>query len=119
MSDTFTGITAESRYYELKNLPKGKSSYFSVLHSNVRSLKKNIDKLQSCIFNTETTFSVIGITETWLKENEALLPIHNLKGYNFVSRGRNDRLGGGVGIFIKKSLKYKIREDLNLFELEV
>ena len=42
-----------------------------------------------------------------------------MDGYNFVSQGRSDRSGGGVGIFVNESLKYKIREDLKLFVSEV
>ena len=66
-------MTAELDYHELKNLPQCKSSYFSVLHANVRSLKKNIDKLHSCLLNVKPSFSVIGITETWIKEKRETL----------------------------------------------
>ena len=104
-----------SEYYDLNNVPTRTSSSLNLFHCNIRSLKKNIDRLYSCISNVDTSFSVLGITETWLNNNEKLLPIHGLSGYNFVGKGRRNRPGGGVGLFIKDTLKYKIRDDLNVF----
>ena len=40
--------------------------------------------------------------------------IFSIPGYNFVSKFRKHKPGGGVGIFIKSSFEYKRRPDLQL-----
>ena len=40
----------------------------SLMHLNVRSIPKNIDKLNSYLLSLDIQFSIIGLTETWLKE---------------------------------------------------
>ena len=41
----------------------------SIMHLNIRSLNHNFDNLKQLIDNPlQSTFSVIGLTETWLKK---------------------------------------------------
>ena len=90
------------------------NSYFSVFHLNVRSLMPKLDDLQQYLVEITHKFSVIGISETWLKnDNEAF--IHHLPGYSFVNNNRKTKNGGGVGMFyISSALKFRVRYDLNL-----
>jgi exonuclease III len=37
-----------------------------------------------------------------------------LEGYDFTSAHRENKKGGGVGIYIAERLKYKLRKDLNI-----
>jgi hypothetical protein len=60
-------------------------------------------------------FSVIGISETWLQNNNNSI---NLESYNFVHNCRQDRIGGGVGLYLDNSLNYKPRSDLSCDGLE-
>lgn len=56
------------------------------------------------------------ISETWLDNlitNDEL----NLKNFTLHRNDRN-RHGGGVAIFIKDTITYKVREDLNIFSIE-
>ena len=56
------------------------------------------------------SFSSIGVSETWLhnfKEN-----LYTIPGYCFISNTRQHKSGGGVGLFIKSDLKFKLRTDL-------
>ena len=56
---------------KLKNQPAINNSKFSILHNNVRSLKKNIENFQTHLLNElDYTFSVIGITETRINQVE-------------------------------------------------
>ena len=56
------------------------------------------------------SFSIIGVSETWLnKSNEHLF---NIPGFNFISNIRQHKSGGGVGLHIKDDLKFKPRIDL-------
>jgi hypothetical protein len=54
-------------------------------------------------------FSVIGITETWLRQEE-----HNvgIDGYNFVPNYRHRKAGGGVGLYLADHLEFTLRSDL-------
>ena len=41
---------------------------FSILNANIRSINKNFDKLKECIKSTNHPFTIIGLSETHLKE---------------------------------------------------
>lgn len=41
---------------------------FSILHLNIRSLEYNLSNLTDLLNNVDIKFSVIGITETWLRD---------------------------------------------------
>ena len=114
--------TIDSLYYDAKYLNScnnNEKSCLSFIHFNIRSIKKNVDKLQLCLQSLETEFSAIGLTETWMSDNDCVLGIHNLPGYTYVGNGRTGRSGGGVGIFIKDNLQYCIRKDMKLFNENV
>lgn len=73
----------------------------TILHCNVRSIARNFDGL--CTFLAEHSFlyDVIAITETWLMPGES----YNIPNYVFLSRPRiSNNRGGGVGLYIKKTL---------------
>ena len=59
-----------------------------------------------------TKFSVLAITETWVKESN----VNDLsfEGYNFVSNHRTDKIGRGVGLFIDQNFSYKILPEFNV-----
>ena len=79
---------------------------FSVLHLNARSLVKNHEDLSHLLANINHKFSVLAITETWIKDDE---PYDlNFDGYNFISNHRSGRTGGGVGLYIDEKLTYKV-----------
>ena len=57
-------------------------------------------------------FSVIGISETWLKnDNESFI---HLPGYSFVNNNKKTKIGGGIGMFISSALKIHVLNNLNL-----
>ena len=43
------------------------------MHLNVRSIPKNIDKLNNYLLSLDIQFSIIDLTETWLKEETSEL----------------------------------------------
>ena len=55
-------------------------------------------------------FTNIGLTETWLKEDET--PLFQSPDYKFVTKCRNDRRGGEVGIYVRSDLQFHRRTDL-------
>ena len=68
--------------------------------------------LKQLIKSTQDNFEIIGLTETWLGETN--YKNFNLEGYDFMSAQRENKKGGGVGIYIAERLKYKLRKDLNI-----
>lgn len=52
-----------------------------------------------------STFSVIGLSETWLSD-ETFNQV-DLQGYNFISNHRTNKIGGGVGLYLQDHYQYK------------
>ena len=100
------------RYYLIDefNSMKFNESRFSLLHLNDHSLNKNIDQLALFINSLNHTFSIIAIGETL--ENKDIPSKPHLPGYSCVSISRSGR-GGEVELFIKNTITFKCRHDLN------
>ena len=81
----------------------------ALLHPNIRSISKKLDKLSNFLGSLALNFSVIGITETWLDNSSHL---SDIQGYSFIHNPRADRDGGGVGLYLAEHLKFKNRADL-------
>ena len=81
-------------------------SQFSLLHFNARSLSRNFDHIHSYFSTLNYPFSVIGISETWINSN-IILPF-DIEGYTFLHVDRKSGRGGGVGLYIRNDLQYKI-----------
>ena len=77
---------------------------FSFLHANIRSAPRNLSKFESYISNIDHCWSVIGLSETWVKDYNK--DFQNINGYKCEHVFRPDRSGGGVSIFIKNELDY-------------
>ena len=108
-----------SKYYDIsepRNVYNSKSS-FSLFHSNLRSPSKHIDELQTLLRSTEMPFDIIGVSETKQQVDRGFLTNVNLNGYDFYSQPSKTS-AGGVAIYIKSSLNYAIRDDLNKTEDE-
>ena len=96
------------------------SNKFSSIGVNIRSLAntKNFAKLQLFLKSLCFKPTVIAINETNLRDNESG-PHSNLsKDYHFISNCRKihskRNKGGGVGLYLKNSLDYKVRDDLTI-----
>ena len=90
---------------------------FSIMHLNARSLLKNLDQLNLMLGSLKKSFSVIGISETWLTDCTAELV--NITGYSFISNHRKSKTGGGVGIYLHNDLQYKLLNECKLSDPEV
>ncbi len=96
-----------------KTVAKLNKPNLSLIHFNSRSLVKNYEKTTDYIQTLNNDFSIIAISETWLKSNThpALINIDN---YTIVRSDRQDKKAGGVALYIKNNVNFKIREDLKL-----
>ena len=100
---------------ELKTQREAESRViFSLCHLNIRSIAQNLDNVVNYLNVLDFSFPIIGLTETWLSDSTCDLFI--IDGYEFIERHRNERVGGGVGFFIKNHLNSVCRDDMSQFE---
>ena len=81
-------------------MPKMQPNHVSVMHINVRSIKKNLDNLEALVLGLETPPCVLCLSETWLTENDdpKCFLVH---GYNQLMNKTRNSKGGGVMIQVK------------------
>ena len=60
----------------------------------------------------ELNFDIITLSKSWLKNDKHLLEHVILPGYKFPYMKRNEKWGGGVSVYIKDCITYKIRNDI-------
>ena len=85
---------------------------FTLFNVNIRSIPKNFDRMRYYLYELNHNFSVLSITESWLKQYNR--STYNMKGYTHLSKIREDRTGGGVSLFVKKELRYELKEEILL-----
>ena len=87
------------------------NSNLSILTSNVRSIPKNFQDLNRFLASLKYDFSVIRITESWLKPSN--VNNYTPDNYNHKYDIRSTSPGGGSSLFIPDKLKYIVRNDLH------
>jgi hypothetical protein len=90
---------------------------FSLLHLNCRSLIGNFDKFKVLTRNLHKSFSIIGVSETWL--NDETSDLVNFSGYNFISNHRLSKVGGRVGLYLQNHFQYKLIQECTISNPEV
>ena len=84
--------------------------------ANMMSLAPKIDELRCFVENTNP--DLISLTETWL--NDSISEHHlNIPGYNLLLKNRTSGVHGGVGLYIKNSIKFNALTDIYHPQLEV
>ena len=53
-------------------------------------------------------FDIIGLSDTWLKENE--VDLYNIQGYNHVAMPRVYAERDGVSLYVRNLFNYEIRK---------
>ena len=92
------------------------SNSLSFLNCNIRSLQANFDNLVNMLSELYSPISVLGVTETKLKNDQDALANINLTGYNFLSQPSGTN-AGGVGFYVKDNLVYTRRSDISTQKL--
>ena len=110
----------ESVYVDENDLSKSLSSYplshlqpLLVMQCNTISLTNRFDKLREFLKRFPVMPHLIAITETRLKTSSTLQSI-NLPQYTFC-HADSLTLAGGVGVYIKDNLQFKVRSDLKFY----
>ena len=115
-SESFSEALHSCNYYlsnlfnEEINKKRINDNCASLLHSNIRSAQKNLGSLEHFLSTLHHEFSIIGISESWLKDHN--VDKYGIQGYEAVHRYRPTRCGGGVSIFVQDSIDYFQRPDL-------
>ena len=80
--------SVESTYYtheEFVSFSSNLSENFSIIHLNIRSLHKNIDKLKDFLNNIKRKFSVNVLSETWIDDDKAdMNSLFHIPNYSFI-----------------------------------
>ncbi|CAB3223912.1 unnamed protein product [Arctia plantaginis] len=79
----------------------------TIVHINIRSIKKNFDELLTLLTLLEVDCDVVILTECWLSKI-ADLPV--MDGYNCHPTKKTKNQNDGVVIYIKKQLQYTVEE---------
>ena len=116
-------LLTNSQYWDLNNLiqhyqDKQTSNKYQakILHLNIQSLSSKFDYLKLLLDTLQEhklQLDFILLCETLLHDGNKHL--FDLPGYNFVFRNRTNKSRGGVAIYIRKNIEYKLREDLDIF----
>ena len=83
---------------------------------NIRSMSKNIHQFETYLDLLKHIFTVIGLTETCLKDSNC--DLYGIKGYHLIEKHRKSQ-GGGVAVCIKDHLNYFERPDVSLLESDL
>ena len=83
---------------------------FSIMHLNIRSMPANFTSFLSYLENITHTISVIGLTETWLKQSN--VPLYGITEYNHIAITRSHGKGGGVSLLISDVFVYSELTDM-------
>jgi len=101
-----------------KKSKQNTSNNFSLLHINSRSISKNFDSVATLLHTLHNfSFSIIGITETWLHANSP--DVFNIQDYNMLHADRKEGRGGGVALYIHTDIThYRLRKDIHIQGIE-
>ena len=111
----FNQATVKCNYYlETKfndgiSKPNGTKDVLSLCHVNIRSARKNLGDFENYLNMLNHDFTVIGLSETWLNDND----LYGLCGYKVIGHHRVNRAGGGVAVCVQTDVGFKERPDLS------
>ena len=89
----------------------------SLLHQNVRGLLHNFTAIEELLY-THKNIDILTLSETHICVAEDNDKLYHVRGYNFEKRNRPNGKGGGVALYIKDSIDYIRRTDLESKTLE-
>jgi exonuclease III len=119
-SNPFDLASIDSKYYDVCDiLPKSlqnASFQYKVLHLNIRGLSSKFDELKlllSQLYDIHVILDVILLCETFINDNNA--DLFNIPGYKFIYQNRQTLTKGGVAMYIRDNINFKLRKDLCIF----
>jgi len=80
---------------------------FFILHQNIRSFSANYDYLAALLDSLSIKPSVLVLSETWFTSGNC----HDIFGYNSHHIYRENRMGGGISVFVDNRFKFSVLSD--------
>ena len=117
------GIFNQSLYYDEDSFNakidelRFSENGFGGIHFNLRSAPKNLCHVEDYLDCLNFSFPFVAASETWL--NDSNVDLYELRGYQQENNYRKNRRGGGVSIFIKEGIEYKLRPDLDIYNDDI
>ena len=112
-------LITHSSYYDISFLTQNHLHDMKILNTNARSLPKNFMQFEALLAQLSIqnfSFEILTFTETWL--DSFLESTINFDTYVPVMKHKSPvKEGGGLAIFVKTGIKFKLRNDL-FFPLE-
>jgi len=94
----------------------GKNFKLRILHMNICSVNSKSNRLRTLLDtlrNAHCEIDVILLCETYFTDSN--VAFCHLDGYTLTEKHRKSSKGGGVGIYVRKNIKFVERSDLSVF----
>ena len=99
---TFFKYYLNHEFHKLnKNINSGKNNKFSLLHTNICSLKGNFENVEMLLSDLEYQFDVIALTDTWHNDNNPSFIAGILPGYQKYESTSGSTKKGSVDLISK------------------
>jgi hypothetical protein len=113
-------LSIDSPYLYIEDIPNcipnDNNFLYRSLHINIHSIPDKIDKLKDMLFqfqDIQIEFDFILLCETFLSDN--ISHLYHIPGYKMVCNNRKKITKGGVAIYIKNHISFKVRDDISMF----
>ena len=84
----------------------------SIVQFNHRSLFSNLEEIRVYLNELRPTFDVITLSETWINTKQKL-DLGQQPGYQLCHKDHNTKKGGGVAIYIRNCINFRILNNLS------
>ena len=89
----------------------------NILHQNIRGLLSNFTNICKLI-DTHRKINILTLSETRICNEEIIDELYKIPGYKFINRHRTEGRKGGVAIYVRESINFERRFDLEGSHLE-
>ena len=76
--------------------------------------EKNLGNFENYLNMLNHDFTLIGLSETWLNDDDS--DLYSLSGYKVIGHHRVNRAGGGVAVCVQEHVYFKERPDLSYID---
>ena len=104
----------ETKFNDEMSEPNGTKDVLSLCHVNIRSARNNLGNFENYLNMLNHDFTVIGLSETWLNDDNS--DLYSLSGYKVIGHHRVNRADGGVAVCVQEHVYFKKRPDLSYFD---
>lgn len=98
--------------HKINKSPDESKNLLNIFYTNIRSIRQKHEDLKNFLFqNTKLLYHIIIIAESWIKKNET--KYYEMDNYILYTSTREDREGGGILMYIHKSINSNMDFELS------